>query len=272
MGIVFRQSAKNTIVSVMGAVLGAFIILLSTKYTTKQQLGFTRNLTNYAVAFSQFLLLGIHSTMVVYIHNYTNDIRKSKTLITISLLLPTIVACLFTIIIFFFKSWILTHFQPDDIPFMQRYFMWLPVFTILFMYMMVLEQYLISQLKVAISAFMREVLLRFANIILILLYGFGYIDFDVLVIGTILIYLLPVFIFLFLSLGMKNFGFSLRLRSFSNTEYKEMAHFSWYHFLLMIAMLLMNYLDALSLPFYDHKGFVSVAIYSVAVYLVSFVG
>ena len=49
-----------------------------------------------------------------------------------------------------------------------------------------------------------------------------------------------------------------------------MVHFSWYHFLLTVSVLLMGYMDALSLPFYDRNGFSSVAIYSVAVFFVSF--
>ncbi len=270
MGIVFRQSAKNTIVSALGAVLGALVIWLSTKYTTKQELGFSRNLTNYAVTFSQLLLVGLNSTLVVYIHKYANDERKRKSLITLSLIIPLITALIFTVAYVLLKPWILAHFQPDDVPFMHRYFMWLPVFIILFIYSILLEQYLCSQLKVAVSAFMREVVLRAANILVILLYGFGYISFDVLVAGTVLIYILPVLIFLLLALRLENFGFSFGLRHFSAGEYKEMGHFAWYHFLLSISFLMMSYMDALALPFYDHKGFSSVAIYQVAVFLISF--
>ena len=270
MGIVFRQSAKNTIVAAMGAMLGALIIWLSTKYTTKQELGFTRNLTNYAVTFSQLLLVGLHSTLVVYIHRYAHDIRKSKLLITLTLAIPAAMAVLFSVLCFLLQPWILKHFQPDDIPFMQRYFAWLPVFTVVFMYSLVLEQYLGSQLKVAASAFMREVVLRLVNIVVILLYGFGYISFDFLVAGTVLAYLLPVAVFLILAARIENFGFSFRLCEFSVAEYKEMGHFTWYHFLLSISFLMISYMDALALPFYDHTGFRSVAIYQVAVFLISF--
>ncbi len=270
MGIVFRQSAKNSIVVLLGAILGAIIIWISTKYLTKPEYGFTRNLTNYAVTFSQILILGLNSTLIVYIHRFDNDDRKRKALLSLCLILPVIVACIFSLCYFLLHSWILHHFQPEDLPFTQRYFAWLPLYTLLFMYMVILEQYLGSQYKVAISAFMREVVVRVANIILILLYGFGYIVFDVLVIGSVLIYILPVLIFLLLSLRTKGFGFSFGLKDFSKTEYKEMIHFSWYHFLLTISILLMGYMDALALPFYDHKGFSSLALYSVAVFFISF--
>ena len=269
MGIVFRQSAKNSIIVVLGAMLGALIIWMSTKYLSKSEYGFTRNFTTNAVTFSQLLILGLNSTLVVYIHRFATDARKRKTLLTLSLSIPLIAAGLVTSFYFIYRTRILGHFQPQDVAFMQRYFNWLPFYTILFIYMVMLEQYLGSQMKIAVSAFMREILLRAANIILILLYGFGYASFTILVVGSILIYLLPVLVFLFLSARTESFGFSLEVNSITKDEYKEMFHFTWYHFLLTISILLMSYLDTLSLPFYDHGGFSSVAIYANAVFFVS---
>jgi len=269
LGIVFRQSAKNAIVTVCGAVLGAVVIWLSTKYTTKQQLGFTRNMTNYAISLSQMLMLGVNSTLCVYIYRYAEQELKRKALIALSFIVPGIAVTVFTIVIFLIKPWLLHHFQPEDIPFMNRYFTWLPVYTALFIYTTLLEQYLGTQFKVAISAFMREVLLRIASILLIVLYGFGYISFDVLFIGSVLIYFLPLVIFLWLAFRLEQFGLSLQFKSFPRSEYKEMIHFSWYHFLLSMVFLFMVYMDSLLLPFYDHKGFVALAVYSIAVYLSS---
>lgn len=270
MGIVFRQSAKNTLVAIAGAILGAITIWLYTKYLSKQQLGFTRNITNYVVTISQLLLLGLNSVLVVYIHSYAHDTRKKSLLLTLCLSLPIVFASIFAITYFFLRSWILSHFQPDDKPFMEKYFTWLPVFTFFFIYMVILEQYLGSQMKIAISAFMREVVLRIANIMLIFLFAFGYIDFSSLFSGSILIYLLPLIAFFVLCLRTKDFRCSLRLRDFTIKEYKELIHFSWYHFLFSISVLLIGYMDTILLPLYDHRGFSLVAVYSIAVFLISF--
>ena len=172
MGIVFRQSVKTSIVVLSGAILGALIIYLSTKYLTKRELGFSRNFTNYALTLSNIFFIGVNSTMLVYVHRYANDENKKKLLLTFCFLVPAIITGIATIFYFLLRVWILKHFQPEDMPFMQRYFSWLPVFTLLFIYMIVLEQYLGSQMKIAVSAFMREVVLRIANIILIILLFF----------------------------------------------------------------------------------------------------
>lgn len=270
MGIVFRQSAKNWIIVCMGALLGALVIWLSTKYISQQQYGFIGSITNYAVTVSQILLLGLSSTLVVYIHHYADDERKRKLLISICLFFPLVVACIVSIVYYFMRSWLLHHFQPADAPFMDRYYMWLPLFTLFFIYMSILEQYLGSQLKVAAPAFVREVVLRIINIALILLFAYGYIDFTMLVAGTVLIYLIPLSVFFLLAVRTRGFGLSFKTDIFTKAEYKEILHFSWYHFLLSITILLMGYMDALALPFYDHKGFNSVAVYRPAVFLISF--
>jgi hypothetical protein len=44
------------------------------------------------------------------------------------------------------------------------------------------------------------------------------------------LYLLPVGIMLFLVTRTKDFGLSRTASDFSPAEYKEMAHFSWFHF------------------------------------------
>ncbi len=136
--------------------------------------------------------------------------------------------------------------------------------------MSILEYYLGTQMKVAISAFMREVVIRILTIILIVLFAANYISFPDFVIGSIVIYAVPIVIFLLIARKTKGFGFSFRVRDFSKKEYKEMAHFSWYHLLLVVTIMFMGTMDVLMLPFYDKAGLSSVAIYSVAVFIIAF--
>ncbi|MCW3124307.1 MAG: hypothetical protein JWQ38_3799 [Flavipsychrobacter sp.] len=270
MGIVFRQSAKNSIIVAVGALLGALIIWLSTTYIpNKRELGFTQGLVLWSLTISQILILGLNNTLSVYIHKYATDERKRKLLITISLFFPLLLSVLFTIVYSLFRVQIVNHFQLEDRPLMQQYFYWFPVFAVIWIYMIMLEIYLGSQLKVAAASFMREILLRVLNIVLLFLFGFNYIGFSGLVGGLVLIYLAPVCVFFLLALKTEGFGFSFRLRSFTISEYKELLHFSWYHFLLSISLTLIGLMDILLLPFYDHNGYASVAIYRVAQFLIA---
>jgi O-antigen/teichoic acid export membrane protein len=269
MGIVFRQSAKNIIVIVVGAMLGAFILWLSAHYIPdKHRLGFTVQFTVIAVSLSQLLLMGLSSTLAVYIHRYLEDEHKRKVLITLCLLIPVLLLAIASVFFVLFRANIFNWFQPEDIPMVKRYFGWIPLYTLFFIFQLLLEQYLASQMKVAIAAFIREIVVRFINIALLLLFAFGYISFDYFIAGLVLMYLVPVCAFFFLSSKTKVFGLSLSLSSFSKDEYTELAKFSWYHFLLSASILFMGYMDNLLLLHYDHNGFGDAAIYRYAVFLI----
>lgn len=249
--------------------LGAIVILLSTNYIQKQELGFIGTFTTYAVAGGQLLIIGLNSTIGYYVHRYADDPLKKKKLITWSLGLPTVILAFTTLLYYLLQPWIISLFQPGDQALPLRYYNWLPLFTLMFIYMTLLEQYLSSQLKVAAAAFMREVALRLGYIALILLYAAGIANMDALVTGNVLLYVLPVGAMLLLARTTRDFGFTLSRGIFSSGEVREMAHFTWYHFLMASSILLINYMDALLLPMYDKGGYVSAAIYRNAVFLIS---
>ncbi len=270
MGIVFRQSVKTAMVTFAGAILGAALIFMSNYLVSdKQQLGFTRNLINQAAVSSQFLLLGLQGTLSVFIHRYPADDRRRKGLITICLVVPLVFIALASIVYLVFKEHAFSLFQPQDVPFIRRYFLWLPLFVLFFAYQGVLENYLTSQMKVAIASFLREVVLRLLNIVAIVLFWYGILTFDGLVAATVLIYAVPALCMLAFASRTRGFGLLFDLKVFSPAEYREIAHFSWYHALLGASMSLMGFADSLMVASLDPKGLSTVAVYSNAVFIIS---
>ena len=270
MGVVFRQSIKTTIVIFVGAILGAIIIWLSTQNLSKQNLGFMRQLTSYAVIGTQLLLLGTQNTISVYIHKYATSKSKRGVLLAGSLLLPIIIVPFCSIFYFLFKNNIIHFlFKAQDVVLVGKYFMWLPIFSFLMMYQVILEQYLVSQVIVALSAFIREVLLRLCNIITILLFGFGYITFSVFIAANVLVYIIPIIIYFILSIRTKSFSLSFNYKSFTSAEIKEVIEFTFYHSLLSLSITLMGSLDTIMLGKLDRYGLVSVGIYVNAIFFIS---
>ena len=271
MGIVFRQSAKNSIVLVIGNLLGALIIWLSTKYFSKQQVGFFRNFTQYAVSASQILILGLGSTMAVYIHTFAKDNRKRRMLFTLCFMLPILFTIISSIFYFIFRDLILQQFKVNDRIFMQHFYEWLPLYALFFLCQSIFEVYLSTHMRIAVTSFLREVALRLISITSILLFTYGIISFNSFIIINILSYLGLLLAFIALSVRIKSFGFYLKLGEFSRDEYINMFHFSWFHFLLTISIVLIGVMDLLLIPFYDKNGFTSIAIYSVAIFILSFI-
>ncbi len=251
--------------------LGAFTTWLATKYLPRREYGFIGTFTSLAVSFGPLLLVGLNSTLVVYIHRYTDDHKKRSSLIALCFLVPLLFIAIASGFWWLAKGWVLAKLQLEDRVFMDAYYYWLPLFTLMFVYMTIAEQFLGSQMKVAAPALMREVVFRIGYIVLIVLFAASIISFDTLLKGNILLYLLPVLAMFAMAVRLPAFGMSLSLGNFNKDEYRDMVKFTWYHFLLAASIQIIAYLDAILLPFYSVGGFQTTAIYRNALVLISFI-
>lgn len=269
MGVVFRQSIKTAIVIFSGALLGVFITLLSTRFIPIQLLGLVGNLTTQSLVVGQVLLLGLSTTLVIFVHKYEE--RRKNLLVTLCLIIPCIFTCIFSVIYFAAKPLVVSHFQPIDQPYIDKYYHLTPVLVLLFVLQIMFEQYLGSQMKVAIAAFFREVVLRILNLTLIILFALNVIQFDLFAVSFVTIYAVPILFYAFIALRSGGFRFSFDFKAFSKSEYIHLFKFTFYHSLLILSANLLSYLDSIALPLYDHKGLASVAVYRLSVFFISFV-
>ncbi|MEI8278539.1 MAG: polysaccharide biosynthesis C-terminal domain-containing protein [Bacteroidota bacterium] len=269
MGIVFRQSVKTTIVTFTGAVLGAVTFYICSFLLSKQELGFYKILIVEGALAQIVVLMGAANLLPVFIQKYPEEDKRRPVLITVCFIAPIIFAIIYTIPYLVFRDQITHLYQASDIQYVNAYYYWLPILIILMSYVTLMDYYLVSQLKVAVSTFLREVLLRLCIMVLIALVAFKVISFHVFIIGNILVYLVPLVAMLYIAAKTKGFGFSLSTNVFSRTNYKEMIHFSWYHLLFGVTSCVMGYLDPLMLSMLDKGGFSTNAIYTWGIFVVS---
>jgi len=268
MGIVFRQSIKTTIVIFAGAVLGALVVGGYAYVLSKPLQGFTRTVLSVAGFLQLFALLGTGSTILTYVHRYPPG-QKRKVLLTLAALVPLVTTGILLIPYLLFRNNLVHLYQPAEQGYINTYYLWIPVLVILWSYMSQLELYLSSQHRTAIATFMREVVLKFLNLILIALIGFGYISFSSFIIGTVLVYAVPTLIMLPIAMRTESFGFSMQWRVFGKQDYKELLHFSWYHLLLSVSASAMGVVDMYMLPILSKHGLSSLAVYAIAVFIAS---
>lgn len=271
MGIVFRQSVKTTIVNFTGAILGLTIFIYS-NVLSKTEFGITRNLVNAGAIMQYVVMLGTSALVYVYTQKYAvNDMRR-KVLLTLCAVIPMISTLLLTIPYVFFREEIINLYLVRDRSLIREFFLWLPPLVFLWTLMSFLDAYLSSQMKVAFSSFMKEVLLRLCTLgLFILYYPCHLISFYQFVVGTTLIYAIPVLIMFIQSIRTEGFGFSTKWNAFSKSEYKELAHFAWYHLLFGISVFVMGFIDQLMLPTLDKSGVSSLAVYSNAIYIATLI-
>lgn len=269
MGVVVRQSIKTSLVTFSGAALGAAILYLSTHILTTQYYGFSRNLITQSTVAIQVILMGVHSTLNIYIHKYPAGEIRRRVLLSLCLVTPIVFTILLSIPYVIFRQQAIHFYKPEDQALAARYFYLLPYSAFLWSFMTLLEQYLGTQMKVAASAFTREVALRVVQILILLLYAGGYISFDVFLVATVFSVCVPVFLMVGMALRTEGFGISFQLKAFSIAEYREIFRFTIYHLLTNFSVSLLGYIDALMLAPLDKSGTSAVAVYSPAVFLMS---
>jgi O-antigen/teichoic acid export membrane protein len=270
MGIVVRQSIKTTLVTLFGAVLGAIIVLISTYLLPVQYYGFVKNITNQALTFSYFLLMGAPATLMVYIHKYQEAPNKRKSLLGFSFLIPIITCCFFIIVYTLLHKTVIYHYQPIDRSINEQYFYLLPLFVLLISLVTLFESYLNSQMRVAISSFMQAIIIRVITIILLALTGLKLISISTFFYGMVLMYCIPIIAMWWIATyKTANFQLAFNWHVFEKTERKELLHFTWYHLLLSASLTLLGTLDANMLAFYSHQGISDVGVYANAVFIIS---
>lgn len=269
MGIVFRQSIKTSIVIAAGAVLGAVINLSSAFILTRQEFGYTKHLPTQAAIFHIFIMLGLGSTLLNFSARYAARDERRKILITLSSLAPLITTILLSIPYFIYKQEILlAFFDLNDHEMLSRYYAIVPLFILLWSYMVTMECYLITQSKVAILSFVKEVAIRIFTIILLVLFYFSVISFSQVVYGIVGSYLLGVLLMIFAALKTDDFGFSVKWNVFSKAEYKEIFQYSWYHMLVNATVYMLGFIDSLMLGSkLSPEGLSSLAVYTNALFI-----
>lgn len=180
MGIVVRQSLKAGLGSYIGVGIGVVNqMFVSTKFLSVEQLALSRLLFENSLLFSAFAHLGTPFIVDKFFALFRNDEEQHRGILGFLLFLPFIGVLLFTGLYLFFTPEIKAYFADQSPMILKYHFLVIPL-TAFWIYITVLEAYCRNNARIAVPNFIREVYLRLANVFLILLFGFGWISFDVL--------------------------------------------------------------------------------------------
>ncbi len=269
MGVVIRQSVKTTLVIFFGALLGALITYAYAFIFNKPELGFITNFIYQAAIIQVFTLVGTAPLLQIYTQKYEEGGEERKVLITFSCAVVLLANIIFSIVYFLLKDIIVSKYQVQDRSYIEQYYWLTPFLVLSWSYMTLMDQYLLSQHKVAISAFVREIILRVLNIVFLFLFFYKIITFDQFILSLVVSYIVPSAILLYLAMRTKGFGFSFKFQTFKRKNYLEFVHFSWYHLLMIASMSLIGYIDIIMLAPLDKTGVASLAVYRNAIFVVS---
>ena len=262
MGVVIKSSIRYSIILYVGILLGYInTILIFPNFLSQAEFGFTRLLIAVASLITQFAQLGIPSILIKFFPN--PDEEKQKQAISFGLIVTFIGGLIASVLLVAFETQILKNYAEESLLLKDYYLLLIPFFLALLAFNL-FDSYLRILFKNSFTAFLNNILLRVLWLIIVLIYGFGYIStaefLYTYVGGQLLISVLAIIYTAYLH--------KLKITLYpkiSKISLKEITQFGGFTLLSGLSTFMINRVDIIMLGGYE--GLVSIAIYSIAFYM-----
>ena len=271
MGIIIRQGIKSSIVSYVGVVIGTVnVLFLYNRYLSPEQLGLYVALTSFPLVFASVAHLGMPHVSVRFFNHFSDEQRQHNGFFTFLLLVPFVGCALFTALYLTVKP-AFFYFYDQSSPLLTRYYYYLLPITVLLVYMNVLESYARVHLRIVVPAIVREVVLKLSNSALALLYGFGWLSFDQLVVGIVLMYVLANVLLLVYIGWLGRLYWLVDWSLVRKPIFKEMLQYGGWVLVGGASAVLVPQMEKLILPAYT-DGMKNTAIFDIALKIALVIG
>ena len=213
MGIVARQSIKGTIATYIGVAVGIVTtFFIQTKALQPEQIGLIDILLQCSLLFSGLAQLGTNSSAMRYYPFFKDEEHCDHGFFGWTLLVPIIGFAFFLLLFFLFRGAIVDFFTKDSevgTDLFAKYVNFVIPLAFLMLYISVFETNSNLLLRIVLPKFIREVGLRVATLAVYLLYYYGVIDFDGVIIGFCVFYGLATLINIVYLLSLKRVSFKI---------------------------------------------------------------
>jgi O-antigen/teichoic acid export membrane protein len=267
MGVIQRQGIKGTIVSYIGAILGAITILFVYPYCMNtEEIGLFRLIVDTAVFFGLLSLLG-SGFGITYFYPYYDDEEKKYNQFLSFIILISGVGVLITTIVFIVGKPLIAKIYTENSPSFVNYFYFLIPLIIINNIFSLVESHAQNLYRIVVPKIARDLILRLLIIALLILYFFKILDFtQILWIYIIVFFIITLFVIYYLStLSPYKFKFSLDL-SLVNNKY-NIIKYVLFVTIGFVGSILSNRLDSLVLSSTDN-GLGKNGVYTTIVFMV----
>lgn len=263
MGIVIKQSFRNTLILFLGFGIGGInVLFLYTRFLEAEYFGLITFLLSTANIIMPLLVFGMQHTIIKFFSSYKRKEEQDNFLLT-ALFLPLLIIIPFSILGASVYDYLSDLLSRENI--IIKKYTYLIFFTAIFMgYFEVFYSWSRVHLKSVFGNFIKEVFARICVSFLLIGVYLGWLTNDEFVYAVVLVYFFRMLI-------MKIYAFSIylpRLRwNGLPVNIKEIVSFSIYIILAGSAGTILLEIDKFMIP--QLKNIAEVAYYSVGVYIAS---
>ena len=264
MGIIFKQSLKNTFFIYLGFAFGGInTLFLYTRFLDDEYYGLVTFLLSTSNLLMPLIALGIHHTIIKFFSSYLTKVEKDRFLTSV-LFLPFLVAIPIAYFGNYFYQEIGDYLSVEN-PIIKEYTFIIFLVALSTSYFEIFYAWAKVQFQSVFGNILKELYNRVVVMILLFLVYFGFISKTEFIYYLTGAYFIRMFIMMFYALNLYMPKFTLLIPD----NFKEVIRFSGYIILAGSAGAIILDIDKYMIP--GKESLVKAAYYSVAVFIGSFI-
>lgn len=245
MGIVVRQSILTSIVSYTGILVGYVNLLyLYPRFLQLEQIGLLRTIQDLAMLMAPFAQIGLAQTIIRYYPQFSKDKTQGNSFISFVLIASLIGYGFFILVFFLLKGYIISFFEEKAAA-VTNYIALILWMTFFLMITAILESYSRSHLKIVFPSFIREILIRLMQGILVSLYFLRLISFDHFLTLSVVIYLISLVLLIVYLVVQGHLKINFSTDSISWSKGKEILTYSLLSFVGAASTIIIGKVDSI---------------------------
>jgi len=269
MGIILKQGSKATIISYLGACLGALtVIFIYPKCLTPEQVGLTRVLLEAALFFAAYAQLGMPSIIIKYFPHFKDSSKNHNGFFFIVVVVPLIGLAIYTLMYFLFKEAILSGFSINSNLLLDFYLYLIPL-TLFVMYNTILESYSSMLFRIVVPKIIKELAVRILTIALILLLYFRFITLKEFITYFVAVYGIAMLLNLIYVFKLDSFSLKPNFKFIDKNLMKSMGVFMLYLIVVGSGSSLASKIDIFMIT--TKINLANTGIYTIAFYIAAFI-
>ncbi len=203
MGIIAKQTIKGSVYTYAGAIIGFVNAgLLMPKFLSVEQVGLINLLIALTLVFSQLGNLGFAGAITRLFPYFRDDKKKHNGILTLGILISSAGFIIsYTVFVFVRKYLVISNYEVSSL--LSENIFYIPILSFFVIFFYLLDNYNKVLFDAVTGTFLREFLVRFLDLILIIAFIFDYVDFNVFVLFYVIIYALPSVILFFILIKRK---------------------------------------------------------------------
>ncbi len=267
MGVVIKETIRTSIVNYLGVLLGVVNVLWLQTFILKEgEIGLIKYILDWSLLIQPFVVMGANSLPIRFIHRFKRN-KERNDFLSFILLIPVCTGVLFLGCFVLLKDQ-MHHFLGEDVLQYKSYFIYVVPLVFSYSYLIIFEGILQSQSDIFYSSLLKNVFIRVAFMLLLILFYYEIIDFYRMFQLYVLSYLVElVLLFVYFKKQIR-FRFNFSLAFYKHPLRAEVINYSLFLIVGSGGLVLMNKVDVLMIT--DLMSGYGEALDFVGVYAVSF--